>query len=637
MSVLVIDVGGTHVKLLMTGQTEPVLLDSGPKLTPSQMLRAVQSATVGWEYDAIAIGIPSPVMHGQVLREPDNLGAGWVGFDFPAAPRFPRRQRLRLPRGFPAVGRLAHFHRDLSTLAARSDTLHTMTLPLASRLGPLLATSLFLLGGCRGTFEPDVTGPITPPPPPAVVPRLPFRVGAFGPDYATGVAVDGFNSAIVVSYFQGSVDFDPGSGAVVRTAIGPADGAVAKYRDDGSLAWVTNFGGTGADLPADIALTADGGVVVTGIFTSGTLCAGRPVTLVGARDAFLIKFSATGTCLWAVAIGGASDVDEGRDVFVEPNGDILVTGAFAGTVDFDPSAGVALLTSRGGTDAFVARYSADGAYKGVAQFGGLENDAGSSLTRTATGDVIVGGEFAGTATFGNGGSPLLLISAGESDFFLAQLAPSLGVQWAVRGGGPGAEYLAHNSLLIEPGGTLVVAGMFSGTADLDGSAGSALVVSQGGTDVFLARFGVAGQYVGSGRRFGGAGSDGVQGLTIDAENNFYLSGWFSGSVDFDPGAGLTLRTAQGTGGAADAYLLAVTAAGDLRWVNTLGAVVGGDASVAIGSGLGLTSNGALWAVGRFFGRADLDPGVDAIFAQSLGDAEQFVVRVERSTGVLRRD
>ncbi|MBK7594264.1 MAG: hypothetical protein IPJ11_03200 [Gemmatimonadetes bacterium] len=179
-----------------------------------------------------------------------------------------------------------------------------MTLPPASRLAPFLAATLLLLVACRGTFEPDVTGPVTPPPPPAVVPNLPFRVGAFGPDFATGVAIDGFNSAIVVGYFQGSVDFDPGSTAVVRNAIGPADGAVAKYRDDGSLAWATNFGGTGADLPSDLALTADGGVVVTGTITSGTLCSGRPVTIVGARDAFVMKFSATGSCIWAIAIGG---------------------------------------------------------------------------------------------------------------------------------------------------------------------------------------------------------------------------------------------------------------------------------------------------------------------------------------------
>lgn len=77
----------------------------------------------------------------------------------------------------------------------------------------------------------------------------------------------------------------------------------------------------------------------------------------------------------------------------------------------------------------------------------------------------------------------------------------------------------------------------------------------------------------------------MQGLAIDGENNFYLSGWFSEkSVDFLFRRRVTLRTAQGTGGAADAYLLAVTAAGDLRWVNTLGGAVGGDSLNVAGAG-----------------------------------------------------
>jgi hypothetical protein len=510
----------------------------------------------------------------------------------------------------------------------------TPTLPLGSRHA--LAAALLLLGACRSEFEPDITGPGNPPPPPPVVPNLPFRIGAFGPDYATGVAVDGFNSAIVVGYFQGSVDFDPSPSATVRTAIGGADISVAKYRDDGALAWVTVLNGSGADLPSDIALAPDGGVVVTGVLTPGAVCGGRGVPVQGGRDAFLMKVSAAGACVWANGIGGPDQLEEGRDVLVQPNGNITVTGSFAGTVDFDHGPGVSLLTSRGGLDAFVARYAADGAFIAAVQLGGSGDDAGAALTLTPTGDIVVGGEFTGTAFFGSGQSPIALISAGESDFFLAQLAPSFGVQWAVRGGGSGAEYLPRNALLYEPGGTLVVVGMFSGTADLDGSPGTALVVSQGGTDVFFARYGLSGGYAGSGRRFGGAGSDGVQGFTIDAGNNFYLSGWFSGSVDFDPGAGLTLRTALGTGSAADAYMLSLTPGADLRWVNTLGAVTGADGAVAIGAGLALSSDGALWGVGRFFGLADLDPTAGAVPAQALGDSEQFVVRVEQLTGALRR-
>jgi hypothetical protein len=510
----------------------------------------------------------------------------------------------------------------------------TSTLQSASRRA--LTAALVLLAACRSEFEPDITGPGTPPPPAPVVPNLPFRIGAFGPDFATGVVSDLADHAIVAGYFQGSVDFDPSSSATVRTAIGGADVSVAKYADNGGLVWVTVLNGSGADLPSDIALTPDGGVVVTGVLTPGAVCGGRGVPVQGGRDAFLMKVSATGSCVWAIGIGGADQLEEGRDVLVAANGTITVTGSFAGTVDFDQSSGTALLTSRGGLDAFVARYAADGSFIAAIQLGGLGDDAGSALTLTPTGDIVVGGEFTGTALFGSGQSPIALIAAGESDFFLAQLAPSFGVQWAVRGGGSGAEYLPRNALLYEPGGTLVVVGMFSGTADLDGGPGTALVVSQGGTDVFFARYGLAGGYAGSARRFGGGGSDGVQGFTIDASNNFYLSGWFSQTVDFDPGAGVTLRTSLGTGTAADAYLLALTPGADLRWVNTLGAVTGAEGAVSIGAGLALTSDGGLWGVGRFFGLADLDPGAGSVPAQALGDSEQFVVRVEQATGALRR-
>jgi polyphosphate glucokinase len=85
MKILVIDVGGTHVKILATGQTEPVKIPSGPALTPPQMVEQVLEATRDWDYDVVSIGYPGPVIHGKPITEPHNLGEGWVGFDFPAA------------------------------------------------------------------------------------------------------------------------------------------------------------------------------------------------------------------------------------------------------------------------------------------------------------------------------------------------------------------------------------------------------------------------------------------------------------------------------------------------------------------------------------------------------------------------
>jgi polyphosphate glucokinase len=83
--VLVIDVGGTSVKILVTGESERRSLPSGPKLTPGKMVSGIKKLADGWSFDAVAIGFPGPVLHYRPVAEPWNLGAGWVGFDFARA------------------------------------------------------------------------------------------------------------------------------------------------------------------------------------------------------------------------------------------------------------------------------------------------------------------------------------------------------------------------------------------------------------------------------------------------------------------------------------------------------------------------------------------------------------------------
>jgi predicted NBD/HSP70 family sugar kinase len=85
MNVLVIDVGGTNVKLAVTGQTESRKVPSGAEMTPPIMVQQVQSAIQDWSFDAISVGFPAPVVRGQIQVEPANLAPGWVGFDFAAA------------------------------------------------------------------------------------------------------------------------------------------------------------------------------------------------------------------------------------------------------------------------------------------------------------------------------------------------------------------------------------------------------------------------------------------------------------------------------------------------------------------------------------------------------------------------
>ena len=102
MRVLVIDVGGSHVKALATGHAVPLKFESGPDMTARQMVRGVKKAVTGWRYDAVSIGIPGPVLHGKLVGEPHNLGHGWIGFNFRRA--FDRPVKLINDAAMQALG-----------------------------------------------------------------------------------------------------------------------------------------------------------------------------------------------------------------------------------------------------------------------------------------------------------------------------------------------------------------------------------------------------------------------------------------------------------------------------------------------------------------------------------------------------
>jgi polyphosphate glucokinase len=99
--ILVIDVGGTHVKIYLTGQ-EPTRFDSSASMTPMQMIEGIKKATAGWDYEVISIGYPGPVVHGKIVLEPVNLGPGWVNFDF--AKQFGKPTKLLNDAAMQALG-----------------------------------------------------------------------------------------------------------------------------------------------------------------------------------------------------------------------------------------------------------------------------------------------------------------------------------------------------------------------------------------------------------------------------------------------------------------------------------------------------------------------------------------------------
>ena len=102
MTVLVVDVGGTNMKIGLSGHKQVLKIPSGPEMNARRMAAAVKKATAGWRYDAVTIGYPGPVLNGKPAREPHNLGPGWMGFDYKKA--FGKPVRLMNDAAMQALG-----------------------------------------------------------------------------------------------------------------------------------------------------------------------------------------------------------------------------------------------------------------------------------------------------------------------------------------------------------------------------------------------------------------------------------------------------------------------------------------------------------------------------------------------------
>jgi polyphosphate glucokinase len=102
LRVLVVDVGGTHVKIRVSNRRTSRQFESGPTLTPQQMVASVHELAGEWEYDVVSVGYPGVVIHGKIMTEPYNLGRGWVGFDFRQA--FGRPTRIINDAAMQAIG-----------------------------------------------------------------------------------------------------------------------------------------------------------------------------------------------------------------------------------------------------------------------------------------------------------------------------------------------------------------------------------------------------------------------------------------------------------------------------------------------------------------------------------------------------
>ncbi len=309
--------------------------------------------------------------------------------------------------------------------------------------------------------------------------------------------------------------------------------------------------------------------------------------------------------------------DESYAVAADESGNVYVTGRFRDTVDFDPGSGIDSRTSNGEWDIFLVKYDSSGVFRWVRTWGGVENENeyGYGVALDGSGNVYVTGGFEDTADFDPGAAEDIHKSNGWSDVFLSKFSSDGTFVWACTWGGESGDY--GYSVAAGDSGDVYVTGGFLGPVDFDPGSGVD-EHSSGWFDVFLSKFDSEGAFQWA-RTWGGNQSiDEGKCVAVDDSGNVYVTGCFSGAVDFDPGDGVEHPPWFG---ATDAFLSKFDSLGAFQWARTWG---GSDWDFA--NGVAADGSSCVYVTGDFQDTVDFDPGNGTHFLTSNGLSDAFITK-----------
>ena len=389
--------------------------------------------------------------------------------------------------------------------------------------------------------------------------------------------------------------------------------------------WAVQAGGTGNDQGYSVIADPAGNVFTTGVF-SGTADFDPGVetynlTSIGAEDVFISKSDNAGNLVWAISMGGTLD-DYSYSIALDDSGNVFTMGAFRGTVDFDAGASVKTITSFGLSDIFILKSDPSGNLIWVKRLGGAAVDYGYGIAVDAIGNVFTTGWFAGTADFDPGaGISNLTSQTGGADVFVCKLNTAGNFAWAKRIGGASTDWAW--AIAIDKFDNVYTTGYFFYTSDFDPSQGVYNMVSTGGADVFISKLDSSGNFSWS-KKFGGASDEYGLSIKVDEDGAIYTTGYFTGTADFDPGAGVYNLVSVGS---KDIFVLKLDAAGNFVWAESIGSVEDDE-----GVALAVDSYRNIYVTGYFGGAADFDSGAEEFNLTPVGSGDIFVLKLDNSGG-----
>lgn len=255
--------------------------------------------------------------------------------------------------------------------------------------------------------------------------------------------------------------------------------------------------------------------------------------------------------------------------------------------------------------------------------GGSTTDIGYSITTDTDGNIYVTGIFSGTADLNPGTGTANYTSNGLNDIFIQKLDSNGNLLWVKTMGSIYEDYAF--SILVDSNGNIYTIGAFPESVDFDPNSGTTLLTSAGSFDIFIQKLDTNGNLLWV-KQLGNTHTDYGYSLAMDTNGDLFATGFFRGTVDFNPGSGSQNLTSFGE---SDIFLLKLDTNGNFIWVKQMG----GSAS-DYGRSITTDGNNNIYMTGNFEGTVDFDPGTNVYNLTSAGDDDSFVLKLDPNGNLL---
>jgi hypothetical protein len=399
-----------------------------------------------------------------------------------------------------------------------------------------------------------------------------------------------------------------------------------------NFAWAKTIGGSGSDYASDIAVDSMGNTYITGMYndtldfdpSSGVY----KIPALGLLDAYVIKLSPNGDLIWTRTFGTGNGVVSGFSLTLDNAGNVYTTGTLKGIVDFDGSANTSLLgVNDGKVHIFISKMTTNGDFVWAKEFGASRE---LNVVRVAVDDmqnIYATGRFKDTIDFDPGPNTYNLINNGINSTYIVKLTNNGSFSWVKTFQGTGRALVTD--LTLSSNNDIQIIGGFQGNVDFDTDPNTSFALNPitpvfGSITAFIMKMNASGGFVWAKAIDGLNASVVGTSISIDKQNNLYVLGTYSNTVDFDPNAGVY----EMTGGAG--FLLKLTPNADFLWVKPIQFT-----SYYSINRVTVDNDGNPYIIGYFSGVLDCDPSAATYnLTTATSDYDGFMLKLSTAGNFL---